>query len=120
MQCLPQLLAPLSLLMGRTPRATVGTIYEVNKLARKATAWARTPLKIHAHHSDIVVTYTDAGWTTRPGGTSQGGQLVFIANSELLSRQRIKRVSDILAFESIEKGGKIFICSRDSSSGRRR
>ena len=32
----------------------------------------------------VVVTYTDAGWTTRPDGTSQGGQLVFIANSELL------------------------------------
>ena len=51
MQCLPQLLAPLSLLMGQTPQATVGTIYEVNKLARKATAWARTPLKIHVHLS---------------------------------------------------------------------
>ena len=47
MQCLPQLLAPLSLLLGQTPHATVGTIYDVNKLARKATAWARTPLKIH-------------------------------------------------------------------------
>ena len=36
------------------------------------------------------------------------------------ARQRIKHVSDILAFESIETGGKIFICSRDSSSGIRR
>ena len=27
MQCLPQLLAPLSLLMGQTPQATVGTIF---------------------------------------------------------------------------------------------
>ena len=49
MQCLPQLLAPLSLLMGQTPQATVGTICEVSKLARKATAWARTPLKIHGY-----------------------------------------------------------------------
>ena len=76
-------LALLSLLLGQT-QATVGTIYEVNKLARKATAWARTPLKIHAHHSLLVVTYIDAGRTTRPDGTSQGGQLVFIANSGLL------------------------------------
>ena len=59
MQCSPQLLAPLSLLMGQTPQATVGTIYEVNKLARKATAWARTPPKIHAHHSPVVVTCTE-------------------------------------------------------------
>ena len=113
MQCLPQLLALLSLLMGQ---ATVDTIYEVNKLARKATVWAIT---LHAHHSPVVVTYTDAGWTTRPDGTSQGGQLVFITNSELL-QGRASDMSDILAFESIETGGKIFICSRDSSSGRRR
>ena len=59
MQCLPQLLAPLSLLMGQTPQATVDTIYEVNKLARKATMWAKMPPKIHAHHSPVVVTYTD-------------------------------------------------------------
>ena len=70
--------------MGQTPQAIVGTIYEVNKLSRKATAWAQTPLEIHAHNSPVVVTYTNAGWTTRPDGTSQGGQLVFIANSELL------------------------------------
>ena len=84
MQCLPQLLTPLSLLMGQTPQATMDTIYEVNKLAQKATVWAKMPLKIHDHHSPAVVTYTDAGWTTRPDGTSQGRQLVFIANAELL------------------------------------
>ena len=72
MQCLPQLLAPSPLLMGLTPQATVDTIYEVNKLARKATVWAKMPLKVHVHHSPVVVTYTDAGWTTRPDGTSQG------------------------------------------------
>ena len=54
MQCLPQLLAPLSLLMGQKPQATVDTIHEVNKLTRKSTAWARTPLKVHAHHSLVV------------------------------------------------------------------
>ena len=70
--------------MGQTPQAAVGTIYEVNKLAQKGTAWAKTPLKIHAHRSLLVVTNTDAGWTTRPDGTLQGGQLVFISNSELL------------------------------------
>ena len=43
MQCLPQLLARLSLLMAQTPQATMDTIYGVKKLARKATAWAKTP-----------------------------------------------------------------------------
>ena len=55
-----------------SPQAALSPIYEVNKLARKATAWRRTPLKIHAPHSLDVVAYTDAGWTTRPDGTSQG------------------------------------------------
>ena len=44
-----------------------------------------------------MVTYTDAGWTTRPHGTSQGGQLAFIANPELLQEKerssRLKRVA---------------------------
>ena len=84
MLCLPQLLVPLSLLMGRTQHAAVDTIYKVNKLARKATVWARISLTVNAHQSPVVVTYTDAGWTTRPDGTSQGRQLVFIANSDLL------------------------------------
>ena len=83
MQCLLQLPAPLSLLMGQTPQATVDAIYDVNKLGR-ATVWARMPLKVYAHHSPVVVTYTDAGWTTRPDGNSQGRQLVFIGNAELL------------------------------------
>ena len=46
--------------------------------------WAKMPLKVHAHHSPVVIAYTHAGWTTPPDGTSQGGQLVFIANAELL------------------------------------
>ena len=53
-------------------------------MARKATVWAKTPLLIHAHHSLVVVMYTDTGWTTPPDGTSQGGQLVFLASDELL------------------------------------
>ena len=120
MQRLPQLLAPLSLLTGQTAQARVGTIYEVNEMARKATVWARTPLKIHAHHSPVVVTHTDAGWTTRPDGTSQGGQLVFIANSELL-QSRESNMSLISWHSSrLRRVAKIFICNRDSSNGRRR
>ena len=84
MQCLPQLPAPLSLLLGQTPQATVDTIYEVNKLARKATVWAKILLKVQPHHSPVVITYTDAGWTNQPDVTSLGEQLVFIANAELL------------------------------------
>ena len=88
MQCLPQLLAPLSLLMGQTPQATVGKICEVNKVGSESDCVGKkTPLKIHAHHYPVVVTYTDAGWTTRPDSTSQGGELLFIANSQLLQNR---------------------------------
>ena len=119
MQCLPQLLAPLSLLMGQTPQPAVGTIFEVNNLALKATAWARAPIKIHAHHSTIVVTYTSARWTTRPDGTSQGGQLVFIANSELL-QGRESNMSLISWHSSRLRRVARSSSAADSGSGRRR
>ena len=50
MKCLPHVLAHLSLLMGQTLQATVGTIYEVIKLARKATACGQE------HHSTSMLT----------------------------------------------------------------
>ena len=120
MQCLPRLLAPLSLLMGQTPQATVGTIYEVNKLSREATAWVRIPVKIHAHHSPVVVTYTDAGWTTRPDGTSQGGQLVFIENSELLQGRESNMSLTSWHSSRLTRVARSSSAGRDSSSGRRR
>ena len=95
MQWLAQLLALLSLLMGQTPQARVDTTFEVNKLTRMATVWAHMPLKVHAHHSLVVVTYTDAGWTTRPDGTSHGRQLVFIANSGLLQSWHSSRLRSV-------------------------
>ena len=87
MPSLPQLLTPLSLLMTQTPQATVDTTCEVNKLARKATVWPNTPTQRPRSSFSCIVTYTDAGWTTRPDGTSPGGQLVFIANAERLQRK---------------------------------
>ena len=81
-----------------TPQATVDTIYVVNKLVRKATVWAKTPLDVHAHCSLVVVTYTDAGWTTRSDGTSQGGQLTGLHRKRRdVARNSIKHVSRILA-----------------------
>ena len=73
-----------SVAVDGTSTAGHNTTYEVNKLARKATAWAKMP-QVNAHQSPVV-TYKDAGWTTRPDGTSQGRQQVFIANAELLQR----------------------------------
>ena len=111
--CLPQLLAPLPLLMGRTPQATVDTTHEENKLASKATVWARMPLKVHAHHHRCGMDHS----TRRHFARVTAG---LRCKLRVVERQRIKHVSDILAFESSETGGKIVICSRNSSSNRRR
>ena len=108
MQCLPQLLAPLSLLMGQTPQAKVNTIYEVNKLARKATVWARTPLNVHARNIPVVVTYTRRYVAKETAGLHRKRRVV--------ARQRIEHVSDIVALEPSETCGKIVTCSRNSSS----
>ena len=113
MQCLPQLLAPLSLLMGQTPQATVGTIYE------KATASARTlqnPCSSFCYCGYVHRCWMDHSARRHVTRWTAG----LHCELRVVARQRIKHVSDILAFESIETGGKILICSRDPSSGRRR
>ena len=87
--------------MGQTPQATVGTIYEVNKLARKATVWARTPLKIHAHHSPVVVTHRC--WMDHsPRWHLTRWTIGLHCKLRIVAGQRVKHVTDILAFESIE------------------
>ena len=88
-------------------------------LARKATVWARMPLKVHAHHSLDVDAYTDAGWNASQ--TALRKRTATLQNTlRVVARQRIKPVFDILAFESSETGGKIVICGRNSSGSRRR
>ena len=102
MPCLPQLLAPLSLVMVQTPQATADTIFEVNKLAQKATVWVNTQLKTPRSS----FSWSRAQLLDGPG---------FIAKSRAVGRDlgmslmlwhssRLKRVA----------------CSRNSSSGRRR
>ena len=71
------------------------------------------PLKVHGHHSLVVVTYTDAGLTTRPDGTCQGVTAGLHRKRRVVAGQRMKHVSGIIAFESSETGGKIVFCSRN-------
>ena len=82
--CLSQSLAPLSLLMGqhRKPQWT---------RSMRCTSWPGRRLRGPECHSKSMLTILRLwlrtqmlGWTTRPDGNSQGKQLVFIANSELL------------------------------------
>ena len=53
-QVVPQLKAPLSLLLGYLGVATASTLLEANKLARRALVWAQTPLRTFVHEEMSV------------------------------------------------------------------
>ena len=54
-QVVPQLHAPSSLLLGYLGVATVSTLLEANKLARRALVWAQTPLRTLVHDEMSVI-----------------------------------------------------------------
>ena len=70
-QVVPQLQAPLSLLLGYLGVATVSTLLEANKLARRALVWAQTPLRTFVHEEMNVIGWSDASWACRREGSSQ-------------------------------------------------
>ena len=87
-QTQPHLAASVSLAQASSANATVGEMLEVNKVLRFAKETSVIPLKIRGHGSlkDLRFgAYTDASWSTRPDGTSQGGWLIFVATEEEMS-----------------------------------
>ena len=54
-QVIPQLQAPLSLFLGYLSVATVWTLLDANKLARRALVWAQTPLRTFVHEEMSVI-----------------------------------------------------------------
>ena len=76
----PQLQAPLSLLLGYLSVATVSTLFEANKLARRALVWAQTPLRTFVHEEMSVIGWSDASLACRQEGSSQGGYIIGVAN----------------------------------------
>ena len=85
-QVVPQLQAPLSLLLGYLGVATVSTLLEANKLARRALVWAQTPLRTFVHEEMSVVGWSDASWACRREGSSQGGYIIGVANKTFLEQ----------------------------------
>ena len=85
-QGIPQLQAPLSLLLGCVGVATVSTVLEANKLARRALVWAQTPLRKSVNDSFCVVGWSDASWACRLEGSSQGGYLIGVTNTSFLEQ----------------------------------
>ena len=59
-QVVPQLQAPLSLLLGYLGVATVSTLLEAVELARRALVWAQTPLRTFVHEEMSVIGWLDA------------------------------------------------------------
>ena len=64
----------------------------------------------HVHRDPVIVTWTDAGWTTRPDGTSQGGHVVMMADADLLAGKESHMT--LLSWHS----GKLSRVARSSSS----
>ena len=117
LQSLPQLLAPLSLLVVQTPQATVDdTIFEVNNLATKGDSMGQhatqTPRSSFSCGSHVHRCWMDDSTSRKVTRETSG----LHRKCRLVARERTKRVSHILAFESSETCGKVVICSRNSSS----
>ena len=85
-QVVPQIQAPLSLLLGYLGVATVSTLLEANKLASHALVRAQTPLRSFVHEEISVIGWSDACWACRRDGSSQGGYIIGVANKTFLEQ----------------------------------
>ena len=106
----PQLQAPLSLLLGYLGVATVSTLLEANKLARRALVWAQTPLRTFVHEEMSVVGWSDATWACRREGSSQGGYIIGVANKTFL--EQAESPISVISWHS----GKLARVARSSNS----
>ena len=109
-QVVPQLQAPLSLLLGYLGVATVSTLLEANKLARRALVWAQTPLRTFVHEEMSVVGWSDASWACRREGSSQGGYIIGVANKTFL--EHAESPISVISWHS----GKLARVARSSNS----
>ena len=109
-QVVPQLQAPLSLLLGYLGVATVSTLLEANKLARRALVWAQTPLRTFVHEEMSVVGWSDASWACRREGSSQGGYIIGVANKTFL--EQAESPISVISWHS----GKLARVARSSNS----
>eukprot|EP00435_Cladocopium_sp_Y103_P013907 s4786_g3.t1 len=84
-QAQPHLAASVSLAQAASASATVAELLEANKTLRYAKETSDIHLHIRAHGRLEELRfgiYSDASWSTRPDGSSQGGWLVFVATEE--------------------------------------
>ena len=109
-QVVPQLQGPLSLLLGYLGVATVSTLLEADKLARRALVWARTPLRTFVHEEMSVIGWSDAIWACRREGPSQGRFIIGVANKTFL--EQAENPISVISWHS----GKLARVARSSNS----
>ena len=87
-QCLPQGSALISLLQASINQPFVKDMLEANKCLRflKEVVQGYTMrIRKHCELEDLRIgVYSDAAWSVRPDGSSQGGMLMFLASKEEL------------------------------------
>eukprot|EP00969_Alexandrium_andersonii_P039050 1712299-Alexandrium_andersonii.AAC.1 len=79
--------APVSLLQGQLPTATLQIFLDVNKVVRFARTQAIIPLRIFPLKEVAFCCWSDSAWAARPDGSSQGGYLCVACEPDLLSGQ---------------------------------
>ena len=90
-QTQPHLSAATSLAQATVSGAKVADLNEANKILRFAKETADIPLTIRAHGSLSQLRfgfYSDASWSMRPDGSSQGGWLLFLASEDQINGDR--------------------------------
>ena len=91
-QCVPQAAASISLLQAHINKPSVKDMLEANKCLRFLKEAVKNYVFKIRRRGDLadlrLGVYSDAVWSVRPDGSSQGGMLMFIADkSELESHQ---------------------------------
>ena len=92
-QCLPQLSASISILQASASSPTVQDLLTANKVLRFAKEVVQNyVLTLRKHGSSLADlqfgAYTDASWSVRPDGSSQGGYLLFVASANELASEK--------------------------------
>jgi len=90
-QTQPHLSAAISLAQATVSGAKVADLNEANKILRFAKETADIPLTIRAHGALSQLRFgffSDASWSTRPDGSSQGGWLLFLASEDQINGDR--------------------------------
>ena len=88
-QCLPPLAASVSIHQASSSAPTIQDCLATNKTLRFAKRWSRNVkefvLTLRKHGESLEQlrfgVYTDASWSVRPDGSSQGGYLIFVATA---------------------------------------